>query len=170
MEQNAFLELAHEIRVLLGIATRLSREALESRLTEHRIDLTGLQYGILRTLADEELTLSELSKRMILDPSTLVPVIDSLERKGYALRTKDPHDRRRTPVVLTDDGKEVLAQVAHLALEDRIMDSLRRMPDAHTEKLRDLLREMIQLMPDGDRIVDGVRENIRRWHRRQTTI
>jgi DNA-binding MarR family transcriptional regulator len=34
----------------------------------------------------------------MLDPSTLVPAVDALERKGLAMRGQDPNDRRRNPL------------------------------------------------------------------------
>jgi len=71
-----------EIRILASILARVAGRSIEDRFSAHNADISGMQYGILRTLAHQSYTLSELSRRFVVDPSTLVPVIDALERKG----------------------------------------------------------------------------------------
>lgn len=160
-DRNELHTAVYEIRLLLVVAARMSREALETRLSAQGVDLTGLQFAILNTLRREELTLSELSKRMMLDPSTLVPVIDSVERKGYAQRTKDPNDRRRTPITLTAAGGKLLAEIGKIAHDDDMSRSLSNLGDERVKLLRGLLRDLIRAMPDGERIVEDVQESIR---------
>jgi len=94
----ATTHLAIEIRILLSIIGKLNLRAMEQRVNESLPGMSLLQYGLLRILASEPCTLSELSNRMMLTPSTLVPAVDKLEREGYVVRGKDPSDRRRTPL------------------------------------------------------------------------
>ena len=66
----------------------------------------------LRLLQHTPFTLRELSDRMLVTPSTLVPVIDKLESEGLLVRGKDPDDRRRTPLELTERAREAVAEHA----------------------------------------------------------
>ena len=47
----------------------------------------------------------ELSHALLLDPSTLTPVLKKLEQKGYLTRTRDPHDERSLTIRLTEAGE-----------------------------------------------------------------
>jgi DNA-binding MarR family transcriptional regulator len=47
---------------------------------------------------------------MGIDPSGLIATIDDLEERGWLERRKDPADRRRNVVVLTEAGVAKLAE------------------------------------------------------------
>jgi DNA-binding MarR family transcriptional regulator len=47
----------------------------------------------------------ELCRITKVDSGNMVELIDTLERRGYAERRRDPRDRRRHLVVLTGDGR-----------------------------------------------------------------
>ncbi len=63
-----------------------------------------MQIGVLRMFQYEVLTLSTVSQRMGLDPSSIMRIIDALEKKGLVTRETDPHDRRRNPIRITERG------------------------------------------------------------------
>ena len=52
-----------------------------------------------------------------IDPSRLVALLDSLERRGLVLRTRDAHDRRRHVVSITPAGKHELGRLRKVAQE-----------------------------------------------------
>jgi len=59
----------------------------------------------LRVLAQRgELNQLELSKRVGIASTTAVSALDSMEKRGLLKRTRDPKDRRKHYVSLTDDG------------------------------------------------------------------
>lgn len=73
----------------------------------------------LRVLAQRgELNQLELSKRVGIASTTAVPALDSMERRGLVKRTRDPKDRRKYYVSLTDDGKRLV---------DKMMPEITRM-------------------------------------------
>ncbi|MBQ8953099.1 MAG: MarR family transcriptional regulator [Clostridia bacterium] len=62
----------------------------------------------------------ELSQALLLDPSTLSPILKKLEQKGYLARSRDPRDERSLVIELTqaglalrDEALEVPAQMAN---------------------------------------------------------
>jgi len=46
----------------------------------------------------------DLSRALLLDPSTLTPILKKLEGKGYLARTRDPADERSLIITVTNEG------------------------------------------------------------------
>jgi DNA-binding MarR family transcriptional regulator len=69
----------------------------------------GLVLGQLRDHGP--MSPSELGERLIVTRATVTGVVDSLERRGYVLRSPNPNDRRGIMVELTPAGLEAVAQV-----------------------------------------------------------
>jgi len=55
----------------------------------------------------EGMSQQELSERLGLDPTLVVGLVDGLEERDLVRREKDPDDRRRNMVVLTDEGRRL---------------------------------------------------------------
>ncbi len=155
-ERKTFFFMTVEIRILASVITRVSTRFIHERFSSKNADISGLQYGVLRTLSYESFTLSELSRRFVLDPSTLVPVIDALERKGLVARGKDPHDRRRIPLSLTPEGAKLLDSLPLFHEEDLVFKILDHMGEEKSRELLQLLREVVAEMPDGNEMLDSV--------------
>lgn len=95
-------------------------------------ELSAHQASILDHLDDAEPTnQGRLAEHMGVTASTMSLAVDRLEAAGYVRRERDPDDRRRVNVLLTDDGvrikraKSVLdpdrveAMLSHLSPDDR---------------------------------------------------
>ena len=66
----------------------------------------------LRVLAQGgQLNQLELSRRIGIASTTAVPALDSMEERGLLKRTRDPKDRRKYYVGLTDDGRHLVNQM-----------------------------------------------------------
>src|SRR5262249_54293767 len=113
------------------------------RLAHQNTGITSLQYGILQIIRKGPQTMTEISRVQMIDPSTLVPAVDSLERKGLARRMKDPKDRRRTPLKITKEGLALLAQIPMLDEDDALVKALAQIATDHQEQLLSLLRELV---------------------------
>ena len=99
-------------------------------------------FGVLTLIASEPgRTQQELVDRSMIDPSTMVKLIDELEERGLAERRVDPQDRRRRAVHLTDKGRATLER-AQDAANATIDDVLAPLDQAERETLRLLLRKL----------------------------
>ena len=101
--------------------------------------LTPRQFHLLGLLHDNgPMGQRELGETMGIDPSILVTMLNPLEEGGYLARRRDPTDRRRHTVFLTDSGAEHLAKaaLAQREAEDELFASL---DDDQREQLRTLL-------------------------------
>jgi DNA-binding MarR family transcriptional regulator len=74
-------------------------------------------FGVM-TLIDAEpgLTQKELVGRSMIDPSSMVAILDELEQLGIAERRQNPQDRRKHAVHLTRRGKGKLVSARKVAV------------------------------------------------------
>lgn len=105
---------------LVGYQLRLAQIALfrdfAEALGEHEVT-PGL-FGVLVIIeANPDLKQSELAKAAQLDRSTVVSVIDNLERRKLVERRASPNDRRSNALRLTTEGSALLKKLKRLVVE-----------------------------------------------------
>ncbi|GGU92849.1 hypothetical protein GCM10010260_29520 [Streptomyces filipinensis] len=83
----------------------------------------------------------ELAARMGVAPSLMVSLADHLEDLGAVQRVRDPRDRRRQVLTLTEEGQRLLDRCTSMArtLDEELMAGL-------TEKQRKALAEALHVM------------------------
>jgi DNA-binding MarR family transcriptional regulator len=75
-------------------------------LEESALEISPGQLVILYSLFNKDnISISELSKNVLLDNSTLTGLIDRLGRAGLVQRVDVPHDRRSYQIILTEKAK-----------------------------------------------------------------
>jgi DNA-binding MarR family transcriptional regulator len=161
MKTEELYTAANEIRILAALVTKMTGRDLQRRLDSWGTGVSELQYGIMRLLSYQEHTISELSCKFMLDPSTLVPAVDALERKKFARRGTDPVDRRRNPLSLTEHGAEFVARVRVVDSQDSLVKSLNAMNGEQCHQLLMLLRELVSRMAGGEDVLHHVSYRVR---------
>lgn len=91
---------------------------------------------ILRTYGS--MTQQQLGQILDLDANYLVLVLKKLEARELVARTRDPRDRRRHLVQITEHGSEVRDRI-DTAVEEVEQRLLRRLDDEEIDTLRQLL-------------------------------
>ena len=100
---------------LLYRAAELSHALANDMLA--RVQLTARQVGILTLVVEwEPMTQKALGDTLRIDRTTMVGLIDDLERKGHVVRQRHPRDRRAYLVQPTETGRA--AKVAAVAILD----------------------------------------------------
>jgi DNA-binding MarR family transcriptional regulator len=89
-------------------------------------------------------TQQELVTRSLIDPSSMVAVIDELEQMGLAERRQHPADRRKHSVFLTARGRRTLERARAVAIEVA-QDVFAPLDPRELETLRTLLRKLAGL-------------------------
>ena len=70
------------------------------------LDLTYTQYIVMMYFWEfERGTVKAVSQALLLDPSTLTPVLKKLERKGFLSRRRSDSDERSVDISLTETGR-----------------------------------------------------------------
>lgn len=106
------------------------------------IDLTPGQFGVLaRISANPGLTQSALGRAVGLERSTVVAVIDKLERRKLVVRGEAEGDRRANALMLSEDGQTLFREATRRVRqhERRIA---RHLSPAEAKSLAALLRKM----------------------------
>jgi DNA-binding MarR family transcriptional regulator len=82
-------------------------------LATARFGLSHPQAAVLRVLRanGRPLPLSQIARFLSQEAQSTTELADRLERRGYVRRLRDPRDRRLVLLELTDQGREVIAQV-----------------------------------------------------------
>jgi DNA-binding MarR family transcriptional regulator len=132
----------------MGAVLRLEQlvgGTVERLLREFGLNRTG--YLILVTLhlkSDRTLTMGQLSKRLLLHPTTVSLVVDKLQTRELVTRSPHPTDRRTILATLTDDGASTLATVSEsLSEADFGLEGVEpRMAITLTEIIRQVRRDM----------------------------
>ena len=83
----------------------------------------------------------ELVTRSLIDPSSMVAVIDELEEMGLADRRRHPDDRRKHAVHLTAKGRRMLERARAVAVETA-KETFAPLDPEEVETLRLLLRKL----------------------------
>jgi DNA-binding MarR family transcriptional regulator len=71
-------------------------------------------------------TQQELGEAMLLDPNSVVLLLNELESRGFSIRRRDAEDRRRHVVEITSAGRGAVARAekAREAIEDEVLGEL----------------------------------------------
>lgn len=85
-------------------ARRLLDEALEP------LGLKSREFWLLVIAGAGNVSQHEMADRCGLDPSSLVAVLDGMERRGLLQRQRNPHDRRVQWVQRTEEGDRLFAR------------------------------------------------------------
>ncbi|MGP4044406.1 MarR family winged helix-turn-helix transcriptional regulator [Streptomyces sp. 2A115] len=103
-----------------------------------------LRYFYVLAALESGLSLSQqdLSRLLNLDPTTMVALIDEMEGAGHVERRRNPSDRRRYILHLTDGGREALERAGH-AVDEVEREFLSSVPEADRERLRTLLGDLL---------------------------
>jgi DNA-binding MarR family transcriptional regulator len=125
--------LACTARIETGVRSRLRSE----------FSTTLPRFDLLAQLerAPAGLTMSELSRRLMVTGGNVTGITDQLEREGLVTRVTHPADRRAFTVRLTPAGRRQFARMA-AAHETWIVEMLGGLSEAEQEQIHRLLAKL----------------------------
>jgi DNA-binding MarR family transcriptional regulator len=102
------------IQIVAGIHLK-TRKFTEKQVKQ--LNMTYPQLGALMALIRKDnITQRELAELLETDTTTAMVLCDSLEKKGWLMRTRDRNDRRVNRLIMTDKGKDIYAQAMSLIM------------------------------------------------------
>jgi len=127
---------------LLNKAAQALLEDFEHALAP--FGLTARDFGVLRFIdLNGSHSQQQIGGHLRIDRTTMVAIVDGLEETGYVTRVRDPHDRRRYAVVLTEQGQERL-HAELVPIEGEITDQfLQGVSPADRDRLVQLLVRLV---------------------------
>jgi MarR family transcriptional regulator, transcriptional regulator for hemolysin len=124
----------------LTMTTQAYHRAIFEELAPHGI--THRQSMVLGWLALEgELSQAQLAAKMMIEPPTLVGILDRMERDGWISRHNCPSDRRKNLIRANEAAEPVWEKIIECAsrVRERAMEGL---SERQLETLKKLLRRV----------------------------
>jgi len=118
-------------------------KVIHKRSTEERLGIKLRQLMLLSYLrAGAPALQQQLCESLWLDPNNCVLLLNEMEETGYVERRRDPADRRRHVVDITNEGRIALerAERAQETIGDELMSAL---SDEERATLRSLLSRVV---------------------------
>lgn len=106
-------------------------------------DLTFARYEALVQLAfsrEGALPLGELSRRLMVHPTSVTSIVDRLEQQGLVRRTGHPTDRRTTLADITEDGRRTVDKASEAVSATSF--GMAALSERELEQLTGLLRKV----------------------------
>ena len=130
----------------VGTAIFLASKSLE-RAAEYRIKselgLTSSQWKVILALNFfNGISQKELAGKIYIDGSTLVPVIDKMEKNGLVERKPDPNDRRNNLIFLTRKSQSVVDSITGIIFQLR-KEFYKGISQKQQENIRTILRKIV---------------------------
>lgn len=83
------------------------------------LDLTYTQYIVMMYFWEKEKSnVKDIGRALLLDSSTLTPLLKKLEKKGYITRVRSTIDERNLEIEITDKGKKLKTKA--LSIPDKM--------------------------------------------------
>jgi len=105
--------------------------------------IDGRELAVLNALVDQDpLSQQEVARRLGIDRTTMVALIDGLEDKGLVERHPHPDDRRKNVVELTAGGRDTRSRATQ-ASEDAERRFLAPLGEGDVKRLKETLHLLI---------------------------
>jgi DNA-binding MarR family transcriptional regulator len=128
---------------LIALLTQISK-ALHRRTSEELLGMRLKQFLLLGYVGERgAVSQQELETGLVMDANSVVLLLNETEAAGWSVRKRDPADRRRHMVELTEAGKQAVqrAEKAREGIEDEVLSDL----NAEERKaLRKLLKRVLE--------------------------
>lgn len=146
VNQDAEDDQARILYLLGNVFHSLRAKRLEPALKE--LEVTPLQYTVLATVGRHAgLSSAELSRRFHVTQQTMGQLLNSLESRGWLLRTENPQNRRLLRHDLTPSGTSLVKQ-CDLTVKRIETEVLGVLSDAQRACLRDSLLALSERLRD----------------------
>jgi DNA-binding MarR family transcriptional regulator len=161
-KSNEYSVLALKFRILSTIILKCSRRDIEERLRKKGIAISIPAVAVMRLVRNNVTTIRDLSKRMLIAPATLVPIIDGLERKNLLSRGTDAKDRRKNNLSITDRGVNLLSRINLTINEDLLTKSMVKIGTEKSSRVVKELEELATLLSEDKKICEHVSELVKK--------
>ena len=135
----------HE-EVLVALRRVMRAVDIHSRRLERELGLSGPQLVVLSTLDTlGEVPMGRLARAIHISQATATSLVDRLQSKGLAARTRSAEDGRRVLVRLTPAGRRLLSR-APPPLQEDFVQRFRELADWEQNQILSSLQRLAQMM------------------------
>lgn len=96
------------------------KQVLQRNFQQFNFGITVDQWVILNKIDEmDEVYTNDLAASVMKDPPTVTRILDLLQQKSLVIRKIDSFDRRKTLLILTEQGKQLINRVRPVVMEMR---------------------------------------------------
>lgn len=104
--------MTEDTQILITVHKMIKDLDRETTRISASYGLTFPQFMVLEALLHKDsMTVGEIKDTILSSNGTIPVIINNLEKQDMVKRTKDPEDHRRSLIMLTDKGRELIEQV-----------------------------------------------------------
>lgn len=129
-------------RIIRSVDIYSSKLSMDSGVTVPQLSC------LLRVVEAGPLSLKKLADEVNLSPSTVVGIVDRLEKKGLVRRERSTRDRRQVMICSTEEGR-IVASRSPSPLQDRLAAALDGLPELERAAIALSLERIVDLMEIG---------------------
>ena len=130
---------------LIAVAARQWRRAVDLRLQKYGLTEATWLPLLHLARAEEPMRQKELAASLSLDNSSVVRILDGLQGLGLIERSEDADDRRAKAIVITGQGRELVAQVEDVSSQVR-SETLAQIDDQSLAVATKVLQEVCKAL------------------------
>jgi len=136
----------NDLRILKALRQIIRAIDIHSRklVINHKITAPQL-ICLLTIIENESITVTEIGQKVYLSASTVIGILDRLEKNGLIQRERDTKDRRLVNVTVTKKGYNVAAK-APSPLQETFAEAIKRLPEDEQLKIVLSLEQIVELM------------------------
>lgn len=140
----AYLETLKNFRVVIRAAQR------HSAWVEKQCGVSGAQLWVMQELHDHSgLRVGDIAKKLAIHQTTASNLLDSLEKRGYVVKTRDREDQRVVKLALSDHGAELMLR-APAPARGLLPEALQKLDVQSLVKLNDGLKALLESIEGED--------------------
>lgn len=124
----------------------MDHDLFKPLLQQMAIHLSPHHMIIMKIAAEEELlSISEIGKEAMISRAQMTQSVDTLVSLVLLQRVPDPHDRRKTGIILTEKGKDMVSMF-DAAVDEHTREKLSWLSDEDLARVLDSLRFLIKVI------------------------
>ena len=124
-------------------AIKSYRMYAQKKLKKSGFKITIDQWLIIKTILENpNITQQEIAKNVFKDNASVTRIIEILVKSEYLQREDHPNDRRKSNLVVTEEGKSTIFKVQNLVLKNR-KDALDTVSTEELETMNLALKKII---------------------------
>jgi MarR family transcriptional regulator, organic hydroperoxide resistance regulator len=133
-------EIINNIRRVFQVFNDYSKKA------KRETGLTGPQLWAIKIIVENApLKVSDLARLMFVQPATVVGILDRLESKGLAARSRSREDRRVVTVELTQAGKDLVNQAPEV-VQGHLVKGLETLPAHRLLLIEEGMEQLVNIL------------------------
>lgn len=140
MKESIPVNFKDSLAPWISRTVKLIEHRIEDILAENDIDLSRMQFIILKNIAHNQgICQNELAFCSNRNKSSLTRMIETLIKKGYILKKTSKDDKRKNTIHLAEKGKRILAEATpHFQQMAQLVEQ--NLTEEDIERAKDILK------------------------------